>query len=145
MASAPLTQRSGTDIIANMQLCRAILYVKDLERMRNFSSEMLGAKPTNQQSTDAWADFKTGGARLALHVIPAEMASTIEIKSPPNPREQNPVKLIFEVSDVASERARLESLGSQILRRPWQRTGEAFDAVDPEGNVFQICAAGTLS
>jgi len=49
------------------------------------------------------------------------------------------VKLIFEVTDVESERARLESLGIQVLRRPWQKPGETCDAVDPEGNIFQIC------
>lgn len=52
----------------------------------------------------------------------------------------DPVKLIFEVKDVESERARLESLGTRILRRPWQQPGMACDAVDPEGNVFQLCS-----
>lgn len=35
-----------------------------------------------------------------------------------NSRETDSVKLIFEVEDVESERARLESLGIQVLRRP---------------------------
>lgn len=52
------------------------------------------------------------------------------------------MKLIFEVKDVESERSRLESLGIKLLRRPWQKPGEACDAVDPEGNVFQICSPG---
>jgi predicted enzyme related to lactoylglutathione lyase len=124
----------------NMQLRSAILYVKDLERMKRFYGEMLGTVPSNQGWTDAWATFETGGACFSLHAIPAEIAKRIEIESPPIPREEHPVKLIFEVTDVESERARLESLGIQILRRPWQRPGEACDAVDPEGNVFQICS-----
>ena len=108
---------------------------------------MLGANPTNNDCLDAWATFETGDTRFALHAIPAEIAKNIEIKSPPIPRETDSVKLIFEVEDVESERARLESLGIQVLRRPWQKSGEACDAVDPEGNVFQICSsrAGTLS
>jgi predicted enzyme related to lactoylglutathione lyase len=129
-----------------MQLRSAILYVKDLERMKRFYGEMLGTMPTNQLWTESWATFETGGARFSLHAIPSEIAKNIEIGSPPTPREEEPVKLIFEVKDVESERTRLESLGIQILRRPWQRPGEACDAVDPEGNVFQICrsGAGTL-
>ena len=123
-----------------MQLRNAILYVKDLEGMKRFYGEMLGAIPSNQGCTDAWASFETGCACLSLHAIPAEIASSIEIKSPPMPREESPVKLIFEVKDVALERARLESLGIQILQRSWQKVAEAFDAVDPEGNVFQICS-----
>jgi predicted enzyme related to lactoylglutathione lyase len=122
----------------NMQLRSAILYVKDLERMRRFYAEMLGTGSSNQGWTDAWATFETGGACFSLHAIPAEIAKRIAIESPPIPREEQSVKLIFEVTDVELERARLESLGIQILRRSWQRPGEACDAVDPEGNVFQI-------
>ena len=125
-----------------MQLRIAMLYVKDLERMKRFYSDMLGVKPIDQEWTDVWATFDTGGARFALHAIPAEIAKNIAIESPPTPREKDPLKLIFEVKDVESERARLESLGIRLLRRPWQRPGEASDAVDPEGNVFQICCPG---
>jgi len=122
-----------------MQLRSAILYVKDMEAMKRFYGEMLGAIPSDQGSTDTWVIFETDGARLSLHAIPAEIASSIEINSPPKPREESPVKLIFEVKDVELERSRLESLGIQILRRPRQKAAETCDAVDPEGNVFQIC------
>lgn len=125
-----------------MQLRSAILYVKDLERMKRFYGDMLRANPSNQNWTDTWASFEIDGVRFSLHAIPAEIAKDIEIESPPAPREADPVKLVFEVKDVESERARLESLGIQILRRPWQKPGEACDAVDPEGNVFQICRSG---
>lgn len=37
------------------------------------------------------------------------------------------MKLVFEVKDVEAERSRLESLGIQTLRRPWQKAGEACD------------------
>jgi len=125
-----------------MQLRSAILYVKDLERMKHFYSEVLSTNPSNQDGTDTWATFETGGARFSLHAIPAEIAKSIVIASPPSPREQHAVKLIFEVKDVEVEHARLESLGVQMLRRAWQKPGEACDAVDPEGNVFQICCSG---
>jgi len=124
-----------------MRLGSAILYVKDLERMQRFYCEVLGANPTNQDWTDSWATFETGGARFSLHAIPAEIAKRIVIESPPTPREHHAVKLSFEVKDVESERARLESLGVQMLRRPWQKPGEACDAVDLEGNIFQICSS----
>ena len=85
---------------------------------------------------------RNNGARFSLHAIPTEIAKSIEIGSPPTPREEDPVKLVFKVKDVELVRARLESLGVQILRRPWQKPGAACDAVDPEGNVFQICSPG---
>jgi predicted enzyme related to lactoylglutathione lyase len=123
-----------------MQLRCAMLYVKDLERMKRFYGDILAIEPTHQASTNEWVTFDTGGVRFALHAIPGVLAENIEIASPPVPRESEPVKLIFEVGDVERELKRLESLGILTLRRPWQRTGEACDAVDPEGNVFQLCS-----
>lgn len=119
-----------------------MLYVKDLERMKQFYGNILGVSPTNREWTDVWAAFDTDGFRFALHAIPAAIAKDMEIASPPAPREEHPVKLIFEVKYVESERARLESLGIRMVRRPWQNPGEACDAVDPEGNIFQICSPG---
>ena len=49
----------------------------------------------------------------------------------------NPVKLSFEVEDVASEVKRLEGLGVTIVRRPWG----SHEAIDPEGNIFGIYSA----
>ena len=108
--------------------------------MKRFYRDLLGVEPGDRESADGWAAFDTGGAGLALHSIPAEIAKDIGISSPPVPRENDPVKLIFEVDDVEAERVRLEALGVRVLRRPWQLPGEACDAVDPEGNVFQICS-----
>lgn len=110
--------------------------------MKQFYAHLLGVESANQNSTSEWVSFDTGCVRLALHSIPAHIAQQIDIKSPPLPRENEPVKLIFEVADVERERERLESMGIQILRRPWQKPGEACDAVDPEGNIFQLCSSG---
>jgi extradiol dioxygenase family protein len=112
----------------------ALIYVKDLPRMRTFYGEMLRAKPSNDAWTESWTAFDVNGVRFELHAIPAEIASQIEIASPPRARGQNPVKLLFEVDDVDVERARLEQLGITMVQRPWG----AWDGVDPEGNVFGI-------
>lgn len=124
-----------------MHIRGAILYVKDLKRMCNFYGELLGTKPRNRNWADVWATFDHGALRFALHAVPAELAANIEIASPPTPREGSPMKLIFEVEDVEAIRARLEALGIQTIRRAWQETGAAFDAVDPEGNIVQICSS----
>jgi predicted enzyme related to lactoylglutathione lyase len=99
---------------------------------------MLGVKPSNDTWTDSWTEFDAGGTRVELHAVPAEIAGQIEIASPPRPRGQNPVKLVFEVDDVDAERMRLESLGATMVQRPWG----AWDGVDPEGNVFGIRTSG---
>lgn len=121
-----------------MRLACAMIYVKDFSTMKEFYSAMLGDKPVNEEWTDSWAEFDAGGARFALHAMPAEIAREIEISSPPQPRERNPVKLIFQVENVHAERARLELLGITMMNRPWQNPAESCDGVDPEGNIFQI-------
>src|SRR4029453_14755908 len=100
-----------------MRLSSAMVYVKDLPRMRAFYGEMLGVKPSNDTWTDSWTEFDAGGVLFPLHAIPPEIASQIEITSPPRPRGQNPVKLIFEVDDVDAERKRLGLLGIQLVQR----------------------------
>ena len=114
-----------------------MIYVKDLPHMARFYQDALGLKPIEATRMENWVEFDAGGARFSLHAIPAHIASSIEISSPPKPRERSPVKLFFEVDDVARERQKLEALGIQIIERPWG----SCDGVDPEGNIFEICPA----
>jgi predicted enzyme related to lactoylglutathione lyase len=102
-----------------------------------FYEMSLGLKPIKETRMDSWAEFDMGGSSFALHAIPAPIASQIEVSSPPQPRESNPVKLIFEVEDLEMEVRRLTTLGLSILQRPWG----TFDGIDPEGNIFQITSS----
>ena len=117
-----------------MKLKTALIYVKDLDRMAAFYNRVLGLKPVNETRTDTWVEFEAGGARLALHAIPTAIAELIEIASPPEAREDMPIKLIFAVEDLDAECDSLSSSGVPLTRRPWG----AADGLDPEGNVFQI-------
>jgi predicted enzyme related to lactoylglutathione lyase len=115
-----------------------MLYVKDFARMRAFYESVLRAPPINTEWTDTWALFDAGGAKFALHAIPAE-----HVVEPP-PRERSAIKLIFAVADLAAERARLEAMGVAMLQRPWQEPAESCDCADLEGNIFQIAARSRL-
>ena len=117
----------------------AMIYVKDLPRMAAFYEMSLGLKPIKETQMDTWVEFEAGGSRFALHAVPTGIASQIEVSSPPQPREKSPVKLIFEVDDLAVETRRLTALGLTILQRPWG----TCDGIDPEGNIFQITASKT--
>ena len=122
-----------------MQLGGAMLFVMDLPRMAAFYTNVLGLKAIEATRTDDWIEFDAGSARFSLHAIPASAAGDCPpASSPPRPRETNPIRLDFAVSDVESARARLEALGVPILLRPWG----ACDVVDPEGNVLGLRAAG---
>lgn len=119
-----------------MRFCCGMLYVKDFPKMRAFYRALFGADPVNTEWTETWARFDVGGVAFALHALPEEIARQVQASSAP--RERSPVKLIFEVENVLEERLRLESLEITTIQRPWQDPSEGFEAVDPEGNVFQI-------
>lgn len=119
-----------------MRLSRAMIYVKDLKRMTAFYGDSLGLKAVAGTRSDTWVEFESGGSGIALHAIPTHIADQIEISCPPVPRDETPVKLIFEVDDVVSECRRLASLGVTLIQRPWG----TYDGVDPEGNIFGLCS-----
>lgn len=116
---------------------RVIIFVKDLPRMSAFYGTVLGLKAIDETRIDTYLEFEAGTIRLGLHAIPPHIAEKVEISSPPQLREDNPVKLSFEVEDVSFQLRRLEALGVTVVRRPW---GD-YDGMDPEGNVFGIYSA----
>jgi catechol 2,3-dioxygenase-like lactoylglutathione lyase family enzyme len=111
-----------------------MLFVKDLHLTTAFYRDTLGLRVIEETRLDNYVEFDAGPSTFALHAIPAHIAAEIGPLSPKLPRESCPVKLSFEVENVASERKRLEVLGVTILDRPW---GD-WELVDPEGNIFGI-------
>jgi catechol 2,3-dioxygenase-like lactoylglutathione lyase family enzyme len=115
-----------------MGLDQAMLFVKDLDRMTAFYRDVMGFEPVEETRLEDWVELRTGGAGLSLHAIPPHLAQSIEIPSPPRPRETQACKLIFGVEDLAAEQRRLSERGVVLLDRPWG----GWEAVDPEGNVI---------
>lgn len=121
-----------------MRLHGAMLYVKDLALLAAFYEQVLEVEPAVASRTETWLEFDLGGAIFALHAIPAHISRDIVIVSPPEVREETPIKLRFAVSDVAAHCRRLQAAGVQGELRP----RGVVDCVDPEGNVFQLCPEG---
>jgi len=116
-----------------MKLHGAMLFVKDLQRMTGFYSDVIGLRPIAETRLPDWVEFH-GEAQFSLHAIPAAIAAGISIDSPPQPREQGATKLTFVVADVETTLAAIERMGLPLLRRPWG----GVEAVDPEGNVLAL-------
>lgn len=112
---------------------RAMLYCIDITCLSEFYARLLGL--TAKIRTPEYVDF----GDFALHAIPAEIVQNMSLRTSSEPRETGSTKLIFEVPDPAALRAKLEAGGHRILDRPWG----SWDAVDPEGNVFQIAKTGS--
>ena len=118
-----------------MELMRVIIFVKDMERMGAFYQDALGLRALPDKARDGWAEFEDGASVLALHAIPTEYAKNIVINVPPAPREENPIKLVFQTPDLSAARAHLIAHGAVMGEI---RDLSRCDGLDPEGNVFQI-------
>jgi catechol 2,3-dioxygenase-like lactoylglutathione lyase family enzyme len=121
-----------------MKLALAILFAKDVARMRAFYEKVLGLRVVDATPAGDWVRLDAGGTGLALHAIPQPVADRIVVEDPPRAREGTPVKLAFHADDPEAERARLVAQG--VTMREPTRFGEVVfcDGIDPEGNVFQI-------
>jgi catechol-2,3-dioxygenase len=120
-----------------MKLQTVLIFAKDLPRMTAFYQDGLGLPNVPERSSEGWVVLDAGGTFIALHAIPPHIARDIAIADPPDPRENTPIKLIFETADLEGDCPRLQRLGAQLL--PARRSGSR-DVADPEGNIFQLHA-----
>ena len=79
--------------------------------------------------------------QLVIHGIPKKIAQSITISSPPRPRSDTAVKLVFPVDSIAQARIRAGELGGGIHPATKEFVARGFracDGFDPEGNVIQL-------
>jgi predicted enzyme related to lactoylglutathione lyase len=118
----------------------AVMYAKDLDRMVAFYAAL--GFSVNESAPGDYAVL-IGGAQTELSIlqIPERIASQIKLSDPPQARESTPIKLVFLVSSIDETLAAASLLGGRVKdgAKRWQFRGHAVqDAVDPEGNVYQL-------
>jgi predicted enzyme related to lactoylglutathione lyase len=117
-----------------LELHRAILFVKDLDRMTEFYTEGFGLRPDPSSAEKGWIVLESNVAALGLHVVPPAIGKNITIDGPPKARQNTPTKLCFCTDDINRSRHHLITCGAHMFEvKPW-----GCDGIDPEGNVFQI-------
>jgi predicted enzyme related to lactoylglutathione lyase len=124
-------------------LIGAVLYAKDLNLLVQFYSSVAGIEP--QSIENEFAILGSRPSQLIIVRIPKRIARTIDIATPPERREDTPLKLVFGVADIAPARDRAAELGGAVnaAEREWEFEGaKVCDGYDPEGNVFQLRQAG---
>lgn len=118
---------------------RAVLFVKDLERVAAF---YVGALALTRLSGDKDnAVLACDGFELVVHQIPNQIADTIVIAQPPIRRVWGAIRLDFPVASIADSRKLARSLGGEIddAPPPWaDRHANLFFGHDPEGNQFGV-------
>lgn len=113
------------------------IYAKDLPRLAGFYETLLGMSRVH--TTTDLVVLNSVDIQLTLHAIPAAIAASFSISTPPEKREDTALKFFFTVPSIAEAAAKAPSLGGEVLPQQWQ--GPRFNvcnAVDPEGNIFQL-------
>jgi len=129
--------------MTQLGLIGAVLYARDLDRLVEFYASVAGIEP--QTVEKGFATLGAGPTQFVIVRIPKRIADTIEIATPPEPREDTPLKLVFSVEDIARARERAAELGGAVnaMEREWEFEGARVrDGHDPEGNIFQLRQAG---
>ena len=121
----------------------AVLFAKDSHKVATFYREVMSA--SLHRSEPGFEVLDCLGFRLVVHQIPAALAESVEITTPPERRERTAVRLDFPVRDVEAARRRAKQLGGQIDESPppWAAGQQSFFlGYDPEGNVVGVNASG---
>jgi predicted enzyme related to lactoylglutathione lyase len=113
------------------------LYALDMEAISGFYAEIAGMEMLSQ--TAELTVLESPDMQLLVHRIPAAIAATISLSSPPVRREDTALKFFFTVPSLADAREKARVLGGEVGDENWQGPGFIVcNAVDPEGNVFQL-------
>jgi predicted enzyme related to lactoylglutathione lyase len=125
--------------MADVGLIGAVLYAKDVDRLVKFYAAITGLAP--QATQNGFAALRSKSSHLIIVRIPRPIADTIDVATPPEIREDTPLKLKFSVDDIAEARDRAAELGGAVygVELEWEFEGAKLcDGYDPEGNVFQL-------
>lgn len=117
----------------------AVIFAKDVQGLAQFYAQV--ADLSVQHAAEDHVVLGAPGVELVIHGIPARIAVTIEITTPPQRRSEMPIKLFFRVESLQTARAAARRLGGTIVADDdgWLiRGARVCDGVDPEGNVLQL-------
>lgn len=113
------------------------VYARDLPRLAAFYAAVLGMREVH--ATEDMAILASPDLQLLVHRIPAPIAAGIRIETPPLPREDAAYKFFATVPSLVDAGTTAASLGGALFDERWQGPGFIVcNAMDPEGNIFQL-------
>ncbi len=119
-----------------------LIYAKDLARLASFYRQLLSMSEVHATEELVVLRSLAGclpNGDLIVHQIPAHIAETIVVASPPELREDTAIKPFFAVASFAEAHARATSLGGALFGPRYEGPGfRLTNAYDPEGNIIQL-------
>lgn len=123
-----------------------VIYAKDVDRVALFYASVL--ELTETARADDHITLSAPSYAITVVRIRAQLASQIEISTPPQRRENVAIKLVLPVDSLERAREKVAKLGGAIgaIEKQWQFDGAIrCDGNDPEGNVIQFAEAASPS
>lgn len=117
----------------------AVLYAKDLDKLVEFYTTV--GLVVDESERGHYAVLTGRGVELSIIQVPEPIASQIEVSDPPQTRSRTPIKLVFFVPSIEAALQAARQLGGRVGNdsKRWEFRGHAVqDAVDPEGNQYQL-------
>jgi predicted enzyme related to lactoylglutathione lyase len=113
------------------------IYACDKDRLVRFYEAIAGM--TRLNDAEEMAVLESADFQLLIHRIPPHIAADIVIASPPERREDSALKFFFTVPSLEAARASAARLGGAVDAGHYEGPGfRVCNAIDPEGNVFQV-------
>jgi predicted enzyme related to lactoylglutathione lyase len=114
-----------------------LIYAKNMERLSAFYETLLSMSKIHVSADHIV--LESPDFQLIVHAMPSDIARTVVVESPPERREQTPIKLFFTIPSISAARSQAAKLGGEIYSDRWQGPGFGVcNACDPEGNIFQV-------
>ncbi len=114
-----------------------VVFSVNVGRMAAFYEAILGARPLVESSGDI--RLVSDREEIVLHSIPEDIARTIDISSPPVPRDGLPIKPVFDLDSLESALGVVQAKGGVVTDRGFSLDGlTRHDVLDPDGNVIQL-------
>ena len=117
-----------------------MIFAVDVNRVANFYQAVLGVSPCPGEG-DNKKDLRLckEGEEILIHSIPAHIAKTISVQSPPIAREDSAMKPVFNVSSLSESLEQVSVKGGVVTTMNFTLDGlTRHDVLDPEGNVIQL-------
>ncbi len=113
------------------------IYAKDTNRLARFYEAIASMRRVTE--TSELIVLASPDIQLIVHAMPPHIANDVVISEPPERREDTALKFFFTVPSLDASRDQAAALGGEVGRENWRGPGFIVcNAVDPEGNVFQL-------
>jgi predicted enzyme related to lactoylglutathione lyase len=114
-----------------------VVFSVNIPRLAAFYEAVLDAEPLDESSEDIRLINERD--QVLVHSIPKKVAKEIKITSPPVPRQNSPLKPVFDVASLERALGNVESMGGVVTSRGFSLNGlTRRDVLDPDGNVIQL-------